>query len=114
MPVAQAGGVGEVEQQTHRVIREAVFRIVEIDPLRVAHQARAAPGIFRKQIPHMHGLDRLVMLTKGIPGSALREWNCTARHRITSLAFQRFPMWSLLPDAVAALALRTEPARSIA
>jgi hypothetical protein len=28
--------------------------------------------------------------------------------------FQRFPIWSVLPDAVAALALRTEPARSIA
>jgi hypothetical protein len=47
---------------------------------------RAAAGIFRKQIPHLHGLDRLVMLTKGVPGSALREWNCTARHHITSLA----------------------------
>ena len=65
------------------------------------HQARAAPGIFCKQIPHVHSLDRLVMLTKGVPGSALREWNCTARHRVTSLAFQRFFMCFLLPDRIA-------------
>ena len=69
-PRAQAGLLGELDEQPQRLVGDAVLRVVEVDAGGFRGQAFAAPGIVREELPQMHAVDRRVMGLERLPHRA--------------------------------------------
>src|SRR5262249_48826923 len=65
--VAQAGGLGELDQQPHGLVGDAVLRVVEVQPHRLERQALAALGIVGEQLAQVHLAHGLVVGGEGAP-----------------------------------------------
>ena len=82
-PRPQSRFFGELQQQLQRLIGDAVFRVIQVDPRRLGSQTFASPGIFREQLPHMEALDLAVVRGKRIPAWSLRQGRCRCSHICT-------------------------------
>ena len=54
-PRAQAGFLGQLQQQLERLVGDAVLRVVEVDAGRLGRQPLAARGIVGEELAQMHG-----------------------------------------------------------
>ena len=72
-PPAQAGFLGQLEQQFERLVGDAVLRIIQKKARRLGRQALAAFRVVGEQFPQMQLLDLLVVGGEGFPGRSLGE-----------------------------------------
>ena len=66
-PRAQAGLLGELDEEAQRLVGDAVLRVVEVDPRGLRRQALAARRIVREELAQMHAVDGRVMRPERVP-----------------------------------------------
>jgi len=64
---------GQGEQQLHRFIGDAVFRVIEKDADGLGGEAFAALRVVGEELPKVKRLEFRVMTFKGLPGGAFRQ-----------------------------------------
>ncbi len=69
-PLAQAGFIGQSQQQPEGFVGDAVLRVVEIDPRRLGGQPFAAFWVVREQRAQGQVADFLMVRLEGLPGRA--------------------------------------------
>ena len=84
-PIPKAGLLGQLNQQPHRLISDAVLRVVQIQPDRLGRQPFAPPGVVREQRPQVQVSQLLVMRFKGCPCGALYKRRHGGRHLCKNL-----------------------------
>ena len=70
---AQAGLLGEADEQRQCLIGDPVLRVVEIDARGFRRQPFAASRIAREQLTEMYVTDVAMVLFEGLPGWSLRN-----------------------------------------
>ena len=65
---AQAGLLGELEEERQRLVGDAVLRVVEVDARRLRGEALAALRVVGEEIPQMQVADLLVVALQILPG----------------------------------------------
>lgn len=71
--LAQSTVLGQIHQQGERVIGDAVFGIVEIQPGGVDLQPLAALRVIRKKLPQVPSADVAVMIDERLPRGTLDQ-----------------------------------------
>src|SRR5262249_38728503 len=84
-PGPNSGLLGELNEELHGFIGDAILRVVEIEARGLDGQALTASGIICKEFPEMQLADLFVMRLEGLPGRALvgrdvRQWLCDYVH----------------------------------
>ena len=81
---AQAGLLGEAEEQGQRLIGDPVLRIVEIDAGGLGRQPFTAAGIAREQLAEMNGADFVMVFFERLPGWPLGDSSGADGHGMPS------------------------------
>jgi hypothetical protein len=70
----QAGCFRQIEQKLEGFCGDAIFRVIEVDPRGFCGQAFATLRVLRKELPQMQSMNGSMMVFKGLPGWAYRQW----------------------------------------
>ena len=81
---AQAGLLGEADEQRQRLISDPVLRIVEIDAGGLDRQPFTAAGIAREQLAEVNGADFAMVLFERLPGRPLGDSSGADGHGMPS------------------------------
>ena len=77
---AQAGFLGELEEELQRLVGDPVLRVVEEEARRLGGQALAAPGIVREELAQVQVPHLSVVGFEGLPGGPRGERRDGSRH----------------------------------
>ena len=80
-PRAQAGFLGQLQEQLERFVGDAILRVVEVEARGLGRQALAALGIVREEVAEMQVADLLMMGSAGPSTPGVRSG---ARYRPSS------------------------------
>ena len=76
--------IGKCKKMLERLLIDAIFRVVEIDPLGLDTKDPSSLRVFAEQIPQMHPLDLGEMNLKRLPTGSFRQ-RCGSLHTIEFL-----------------------------
>ena len=79
--LAQAGLLGEVDQQLERLIRDAILRVVEVDARGLEREPLTAVRVVGKQLSQGDRGERLVVRLQRRPGRTLGQGKNAICHR---------------------------------
>ncbi len=71
--LAEPGLLGELDEQAHRLVRDAVLGVVEIDADGVEGEALATVAVVGEQFAQVSGAQALVVLGKGGPSRTVAK-----------------------------------------
>jgi hypothetical protein len=93
---SQAALLRESDEQRHRLIRDPILRIIEIDTRGVHGQPFAARRIAGEQLAEMHGADVSMVLFEGLPGRSPGDLPVASRHGADGHGDSLYPVLSII------------------
>ena len=76
-----AGLLGEGDEQPQRLVGDAVLRVVDEDPRRLAREPLGAARIGREEVAQVRSPHLLRVRLESLPGDRLPEWRGQIGHR---------------------------------
>src|SRR5229473_3529947 len=91
---AQAGFLSQSQQEAHRLVRDAMLRVVEVKACGLDREALAAPRIFAEERAQMNVADLLVVILQRFPGGPSGERRGFRSHRLSPFSASPLPRFN--------------------